>query len=312
MDELFKKMLENDILSEETKKELLEAFTAEIEKAKAEAKEIAIAEAKVDFAKQFAEDKDALVEALDTKVTLFLNEELEELKEDVERFRDLEVEYSTKLVEEKEKMGLQLKADMAQLVEALDVFLEERLTEEMVELKESIEEVKKIEFAKNLFESIEVTFKKKFFDENGLTKQLAESASVLTEKSKKLDESEAKLAKLVRKEEMSRVLEPLHGRPREIMEAILKSVDTNKLDEGYTRFIGKVLHESTTTVEQTPEKEIGVKPTVLAENASKTEIQEDTKVVSGNSAVNEHVEPKQNLVSDAEKLRLRKIAGMLK
>lgn len=310
MDELLEKMLSSELLSEDSKKELVDAFKEEIEKAKTEARELAIAEAKVDFAKKFAEDKEQLVEAIDSKITSLLADEVQELKEDIERFRDLEAEYATKLVEEKEKMGLQLKADMTQLVETLDAFLEQRLTEEVAELKESIEEVKKIEFAKNLFESIETIFHKKWFDESGVAKKLDESAVKLAEKSKQLDEANASLAKLTREKELARVLEPLHGRPREIMEAVLMSVATEKLDESYKNYIGRVLHESVATVVEDSGKE-SAKASVLAEGESTAETSEPTKVVSGDSTVVEqHEEVRTNLLNEAEKQRLQKIAGI--
>lgn len=310
MDELFEQMLTTDVLSDETKTALKEAFKAEVEKAADDARQVAIAEAKVEFAKQFAEDKDALVEALDTKVTSLLAEEIQELKEDIERFRDLEAEFAVKLVEEKEAMGLQLKADMAQLVETLDVFLEQRVTEEMEELKESIEEVKKIEFAKNLFESIEDTFRTKFFNESGFATQLDDTKKELDAKAKKLEEAQTQLNKFVREKELSRVLEPLHGRPREIMEAILKSVTTDKLDEGYTNFIGRVLHESASTVENKSEKE-NVSTSVLAESDSTAETPEATKVVTGDSTVVEQVDGiKQSFLSESDKGRLKKLAGI--
>lgn len=310
MDELLEKMLSSELLSEDSKKELVEAFKEEIEKAKAEARELAIAEAKVDFAKQFAEDKEQLVEAIDSKITQMLSDEVQELKEDIERFRDLEAEYATKLVEEKEKMGLQLKADMTQLVETLDAFLEQRLTEEVAELKESIEEVKKIEFARNLFESIETIYHKKWFDESGAAKKLDEAAAQLAEKSKKLDEAQATLAKLSREKELARVLEPLHGRPREIMEAILLSVQTEKLDESYTKYIGRVLHESATTVVADSGKESAPAP-VLAEGESTADPSEATKVVSGDSTVVEQFEEvRTNQLNEAEKARLQRIAGI--
>lgn len=309
MNELLEKMLSTDILNDETKQELIEAFNAEIEAAKNEAR----AEAKVEFAAQFAEDKAALVEALDTKVTAFLTTEIEELKEDIERFRDLEAEYATKLVEEKQTLALQLKADMADLVETLDVFLEERLTEEVNELKESIEEVKKIEFAKNLFESIEDIYAKKFFNESGMAAKLEESYAALKNATKKLQENEAILNKMVREKELARVLEPLHGRPREIMEAILKSVSTEKLDESYNNYIGRVLHESATVVESKSEKE-NVNTSVLAESDSTAEVPEDNavKVVTGDTTVVEQVvETKQSILSESEKARLRRIAGIV-
>lgn len=314
MDELLEKLLTSELLTEDSKKEITEAFTSALETAKAEAKaeatELAIAEAKVEFAAQFAEDKAALVEAIDTKVTSLLSEEIQELKEDIERFRDLEAEYATKLVEEKEAMGLQLTADMAQLVETLDVFLTERLAEEITELKESIDEVKKIEFAKNLFESIEDTFRKKFFNENEIATKLEESKKELAGKNTKLLETESALNKLVREKEMLRVLEPLHGRPREIMEAILKSVPTDKLEERYTNFIGRVLHESVTTVENKTEKE-NVNTSVLAGSDSTTKTPEATVVVKGDTTVVEHVQgEQQTYLNENERLRLRKIAGI--
>lgn len=310
MNELFDKLLSSELLNEETKQELTTALTAVVEEVKAQAKQEAIAEVTVEYAARFAEDKAALVEAIDTKVTALLSEEIQELKEDIERFRDLEAEHATKLIEEKEAMGLQLKADMAQLVETLDVFLEERLTTEIEELKESIEEVKKIEFAKNLFESIEETFRAKFFNENGITAKLEENANVVAKMTEKLQETESRLNKMVREKELARVLEPLHGRPREIMEAILKSVPTDKLDEGYTNFIGRVLHESATVVENKSEKE-SVSTSVLAESGSTEEPKVATKVVTGDSVV-EHVEEKtkQGILSESEKARLRRIAGI--
>lgn len=310
MDELLEQMLSTELLNDETKKQLAEALNAEIEKAKAEAKEIAIAEANVEMAKQFAEDKAALVEAIDTKITSLLKDEIEELKEDIERFRDLEAEYATKLVEEKERMGLQLQADLAQLVETLDVFLEQRLTEEFTELKESIEEVKKIEYAKNLFEHIENTFKKKFFDESGFAKQLEESAKQLEQKATKLKEVESKLNGLTREKELSRVLEPLHGRPREIMEAILKSVPTDKLEEGYNNYIGRVLHESVAKVGEGSEKESAT-ASVLAESHS-TDNTEATVVVTGNTVDENAGLDQQNVVSESEIIRLKRIAGIIK
>lgn len=314
MDEILQQLLNNDLLNEETKASLAAAFTEEVEKAKseavAEAVEAATAEVKVQFAAQFAADKEQLVEALDTKITTLLSEHIEELREDIEAFRNLEVEMAEKLVEEKEKMGLQVKADLAQLVETLDVFLEERLTEEFVELKESIEDVRKIQFAVKLFESFEGVYKEKFFSENGHQAKLDESAVAVESLTKKLTETNAQLNKMVREQEMARVLAPLHGKTREIMEAILKPSATEKLDETYVKFIGRVLHESA-TVESKSEKE-DASPSVLAESESTTVVTEATKVVDGNTAVVEQAEAPANEINANEKIRLRRLAGISK
>lgn len=311
MNELLEQMLGSELLNDETKQQLKEAFDAELNKIRQEAREEAIAEAKVEYATQYADEKAALVEAIDTKVTAFLQEELAELKEDIERFRDLEAEYAANLIEAKEQLGLQLQADMAQLVETIDDFLEESMTEQFEELKESIEEVKKIDFAKKLFESFEGIYRDKFFDESGMAAQLKESAKALEEKTKALNEAKAELNKINREQKMASVLEPLQGRPREIMEAILKSVATDKLDEAYENFIGRVLHESVTVVENKSEKE-SVNTSVLAESHSTEETPETTVVVTGDSTVVEHAETekKVSVLSESTKAQLRKLSGI--
>lgn len=306
MDEVLKKLLESEILTDDNRQAITEAFLAEIAAVKASAREEAIKEAKLEYAKQFTEEKALLVEALDTKLQTLLAEELAELKEDIERFRDLEAEHAVKLVEHKEQLGVQLKADLAKLVEALDVFLEERLSEEVKELKESIDEVKKIKYAKDLFESIEKSFKDKFFDDNKINEKLDENKKELEQKDKLLKESTDQLNKLVREKTMNEVLSTLTGRPREIMEAILVSYPTNKLQEAYNSYIGRVLNDSITKSEQ----DNGSKPSVLAENVNNTNTEEKNVVKTGNLNESEGTLsiPKE---LNPEIVRLQKVAGIV-
>ena len=91
MEEVLQKLLEADVLSADTKIELEEAFNSKIETAITEAKELATAETKVELAEQWNTERDSLIEAIDNKVTEFLNSEMTELREDLNRFRDLEV-----------------------------------------------------------------------------------------------------------------------------------------------------------------------------------------------------------------------------
>ncbi len=308
MNEVLEKMLSSELLTEDTRNELLEAFKTEIEKVKADARETAITEAKEEYTLKFAEDKVELVEALDTKITALYQEELAELRESIDRFRDLEAEYATKLVEEKEKMSLQLQADMKQLAESLDVFVKQELDSEIKELKESIEEVRKIEFARKLFESIEGTFKEQFFNESELAQKLKDQEVALEEKAKKLKESETTLNKLVREKEFNKVLSSLHGRPREIMEAILKSVPTDKLNEAYETYIGRVLHESTVTEDKSEKED---KTSVLAENTSTKVTKVNEEVVKTGDTVEPVIQERQSTLSESERDALRRHAGLL-
>jgi hypothetical protein len=307
MDEVLEKVLSSELLNEDTKNELLEAFKAELEKAKA----VAVAEAeeatKVEFATRFAEDKANLIEALDTKITALWQSEIEELKEDIERFRDLEAEYATKLVEEKEQMSLQLQADMVVLANTLDSFIAEQLTVEFQELRESIEEVKQIEFGRKMFESMKDIFQDQFYNESDLAMQLKEKELDLNLKAKRLSESEKALKGLVREKEMNTTLSALHGRPREIMEAILKGVPTDKLAEAYDTYIGRVLQES--TVEDKSEKETKV----LAENASNQKVatvKTDEVLITGDTAEIPHTVG-GNMLSESDRIELRRQAGLM-
>jgi hypothetical protein len=91
------------------------------------------------------------------------------------------------------------------------------------------------------------------------------------------------------------------------MEAILKNVDTEQLDEAYKTFIGRVIRESEATGS---EKE----SPVLAESASKKpdtkRVVESAVAVTGDTeVVTESETPKST--ADADRLaRIRRIAGI--
>jgi hypothetical protein len=279
MNELLQQLVENDLLNEDTKKELTEAISKQI----VEATNAAIIEAtaevearvRVELTEQYQADREKLIEALDTKAEEYLKEEMAELREDINRFRDLEVEYAEKLEEAKEELSIVLKGDIEELVETIDSFLEVRLNAELTELKEDISQVKRLRFGSEIYEAFEGIFSKKFVDERGLEASLEEKESRLANINKKLEETTKELEAVKRERKLAEVLSPLHGRSRDVMEAVLKNVATNKLEEAYSHYIPKVLHEES-------EKE-NATASVLAEGEKgKTE---PTKVV-------EAVEPK--------------------
>jgi len=265
MDELLQKLLEAEILSEETKKELETAYQAKLDEAISAAKDDAAAAVRAELTEQWIDERDSLIEAVDSKVTDFLETELDELKEDIERFRDLEAEYAEKLVEAKSEMADELKGDLEDLVEKLDTFLEIRLAAEMDELKEDLEEVRKNDFGRRVFEAFAAEFVDNYSDDDNAEVTLREASERLVDMEAALEESERARAELERSIKMDKVLAPLSGRAKDVMEAILRSVDTNMLEEGYKTFIGRVIRE-------TSEKE----GKVLAESAEeKDEDDED-------------------------------------
>jgi len=308
MDEILQKLLDADILSEDTKKELEEAVQAKLQEAEELAKAEASAQVRAELTEQWVEERDALIEALDSKVTGFLEKEAEELKEDIERFRDLEAEHAEKLVEAKSEMSTELKGDLAELVEKLDAFLEIRLTAEVEELREDIEDVRKNEAGRKMFEAFKAEYQDLIVEEESDEVSLRETQEQLDIAMNSLQKAETKLADKERSEKLSAVLSPLGGQAREVMEPILRNVSTEKLEEGYKTFIGRVLKES----EETSEKE---EAPVLAEGDTevKTEKKVEVELKTGNDKALEEDHKEEDssddskVLSEAAQLRIQRL-----
>ena len=217
MNELLQKLLEAEVLTEDTKKELEEAFKSQLDEAIVAAKDEAAADVRAELTEQWVTEKETLVEAIDTKVGEFLNAEIEELKEDIERFRDLEAEYAEKLVEAKAAMADELKSDLTDLVEKIDSFLEIRLQAEMEELKEDIETVRKNKFGQKVVEAFAEEFMSEFFDDESAQVNLRETETRLADTEEQLKEAERKLAAMEREQKLTKVLAPLNGRSKEVI-----------------------------------------------------------------------------------------------
>jgi hypothetical protein len=318
MDELLKKLLEAEVLTEETKTGLETAFKKQIQEAAETARMEATVAVTAELNEKWIIERDTLIEALDAKVSEVLAEEIEELKADIQSFRDLEVEYAEKIVEAKEVMAETLKSDMAELIEKLDTFLEIRLATEIEELREDLEQAKKKQFGQAMFEAFVEEYEKNYATPDSAEGQLQETKAELESTQTQLREAQETIAKAERSAKLSNILSPLQGRSKEMMEAILHKVDTAMLEDAYKHYIGKVLvKESAVSDDKTSEKE----DSVLAEG-------EDVKVVSGKTVTGDDVDQlkeeakvdlqdkqqqnqKQQL-SESEKARLRTIGGIIR
>lgn len=316
MDELLQKLLEAQVLSPETKKEFETAFKSKLDEAIENAKTTAAADVRAELTEQFVRERDALVEAVDTKVGEFLEQEIEELKEDIERFRDLEAEYAEKVVEAKAAMSNELKGDLVELVDKLDTFLEMRLTAELEELREDVAEVRKVEFGRRVFEAFAQEYMSNYADEDSAESSLQEANAKIEELQTALEESATKRSEIERKVKIEEVLSPLAGRQREVMEMILKNIETSKLEEAYRTFIGRVVRESAEAARSEKEGK------VLAEGASdkaatkKTDKKEQLREAVKNAVVatgDEDTIVEEGKVSEERKEQLahiRRLAGV--
>lgn len=310
MDELLKKLLAAEVLTEDTRQELESAFKKQLDEALSAARTEATLTVTAELNEQWINDREILIEALDSKVTEALTEELSELRADIERFRDLEAEYAEKIVEAKDTMSKQLKADISQLIEKLDSFLELRLTAELDELREDIDIVKKNEFGRKVFESFVTEFKKHYADDDSVESKLNETEQQLEDTLAALEESKKVAAKLERTIKLEKVLAPLSGRTREVMEAILKTVDTDLMEDAYKTYVGRVLKETSEMDVKTSEKE----EKVLAEGVKNvvggvTKTGDDKQLEQEQEQLNQ-VNESAPTITDAERQRLRRLAGI--
>lgn len=274
MDEILKKLLESEMLSEDTRSEITEQFqtfvAAQIDEQRQLIEQEVRTELTQSLSEQWIQERDALIESLDMKTDEILKAELDELKEDISAFRDLEVEYAAKLVEQKQQLAESLQGNISTLAEMLDEFVHLKLSEELEELKTDITETKKLAFGKKMFESFVREYQMNFVDHTDVEKQLAESTKVVEGVKKQLAESKKALDVAVRNVKMTELLSNVSaGKTRDVMETILNTLPTDKLEEGYGKFIGRVLKESATTptAKETEVLAEGAKPQTAAKPA---------------------------------------------
>ena len=299
MDEILSKLLESELLSEETRKEISEQWTAGIETYKQTVREEVTLDVRAELSEQWVKERDTLIESVDTFVTEALTKELAELKSDIERFRDLEAEMAEKLVEEKHTLAEKLEAELESLVDKIDAFFEMRLSAEVEELKEDLEVVKQNEFGRRIFEAFSNEYSKSYHDEDSIASQLSIAESKLEDAEKRLVELEADKAKALREQKMEKVLSSLNGKKREQMAFVLQNVETHKLEEAYKFFIGRVLKEE--VAEQSKE-------TITEETAEV--VAESTVLVTGEQPLVEGVQSETKTKQTAALDNLRRLAGI--
>ena len=311
MDKLLEQLFTSEVLTEEVKQELQAALKKHIDEATTAARAEATATVTAELNEQWISERETLIEALDAKVTEVLTAELAELQEDIERYKDQEAEYAAKLVEAKQELAETMKQDIGTLITELDTWLEIRLTSELEEFREDVSMIKKNEFGRSIYEAFEAEFKKHYTTDDSVESKLSESEQRLSDAMIALEEAERKAAKFERSIKMDKVLSPLSGRTREVMEAILKNVETPLLEESYKTYVGRVLKE-TSKKEVASEKEAPV----LAEGKEAKAVSGVVKTGDNNVQAKEEKaltesEQRQPSLDDAERQRLRKAAGLV-
>ena len=317
-----KTLFENDVVSEDVRAEIEEAWNAKIK----ENKQAVTAELREEFAQKYEHDKSVMVEAIDAMISERLAAEIEEFADDRKQLAEAKAKYAIAmrenadlmkrfvaeslakeiselhddqkaiagkfnmlenfvvdalakeiaefhedkkdLAETKVKLVKEAKSKFAEVKKAfvetsankVSDIVSKTLTSEITALKEDIEEARRNDFGRKLFEAFANEYATSHLNEKSETaklmkvvdlkdKQLAE-AKAFAAKAKQLVESkEAEVNKMKalaeRKEVMNSLVSPLSKDQREIMTDLLESVQTNRLRSAFDKYLPAVIDGKT-------------------------------------------------------------------
>ena len=203
------------------------------------------------------------------------------------------VETKVKLVAEAKKQMAKMKeAFITRSAKVVENAVNTKLAEELKGLKEDISAAREINFGKKIFEAFASEYQNSYLNEKSETSKLmkvvdeatlklADAEKVIEEKKAVIESKEAESKRqadlMERKEKMAEMLKPLGNEKSEVMSQLLESVQTEKLEASFNKYL----------------------PHVMADKA----VKETTKVLSesgGNRAQRE----------DADITNIRKLAGI--
>ena len=345
--EALKTLFENDVVNEEVRREIEEAWDAKV----TENRRAVTAELREEFAKKYEHDKHTMVEAIDKMLEERLASEISEFAEDRKQLAEAKAKYAVKMRENANLMKNfvmeSLKKEVSELHEdqkamadkfaQLEEFVVESLAKEIAEfyedkkdlaetkvklvkeakskfaevkkdfiaksanlvsetvgktlnkemgqLKEDIEAARKNDFGRKLFEAFASEYAGSYLNEKSETAKLLKvidmkekqikEAKTLAVKAKTLAETAAKEKSMLvesakREKIMSSLVAPLGKAQREIMTDLLESVQTNRLQSQFDKYLPAVIDG------KSPAKQ----KAVLAEAKEITGNKEETNVSS--------------------------------
>lgn len=127
MNDILKPLLESDLLSEDVKVQISEAFEAKV----AEIRESVESELREEMANRFEHDREALINAVSQMVEEAIQAELEEFQADRQAVNEERVRLATQITEH----AAQSKEELAARVQVLESFILNTLKEEIVEFE---------------------------------------------------------------------------------------------------------------------------------------------------------------------------------
>ena len=169
------------------------------------------------------------------------------------------VETKVKLVAEAKKQMAKLKETFIQKsAKVVQEAVTKKLGEEMKQLREDISKAREINFGKKIFEAYASEYQASYLNEKSETSKLmkvvdettlklADAEKAVKEKEAVIKTAEAKAVRqaglMERNEKMADLLKPLGKEKGEVMAQLLESVQTEKLQASYDKYLPHVMSE---------------------------------------------------------------------
>jgi len=169
------------------------------------------------------------------------------------------VETKVKLVAEAKKQMAKMKeAFITRSAKVVESAVNKKLAEELKSLKEDISMAREVNFGKKIFEAFASEYQNSYLNEKSesakLMKVVDETALKLADAEKAVKEKQAVIESkeaeskrqadlMERKEKMAEMLKPLGKAKGEVMSQLLESVQTDKLQASFDKYLPHVMNE---------------------------------------------------------------------
>ena len=173
------------------------------------------------------------------------------------------VETKVKLVAEAKKQMAKMKeAFITKSAKVVETAVNQKLAEELASLKEDITAAREINFGKKIFEAFASEYQNSYLNEKSETARLMkvvdETALKLKDAEKAVEEKQAVIESkdaeskrqadlMERKEKMAEMLKPLGKEKGEVMAQLLESVQTDKLQTSFDKYLPHVMADKPVT-----------------------------------------------------------------
>jgi len=251
--------------------------------------------------KELRQDKKVQSEAVAKLEKFVIHALAEEIKE-FDQDKQAVVETKVKLVAEaKQKLAELQTAFVKRSAKLVKEAVANNLGSELAQLKEDIQSARENMFGRRIFEAFANEFAVTHLSENKefekLQAVIAEKEAIIAESQKAIAEKEALVESkdrevrvitesVARKEKLAELLKPLNKEKADVMSSLLESVQTERLQAAYEKYLPAVLNNT---------------PTAKAEKAM---LSESRVEVTGDKSA------KTNEESETNVIEIRRLAGL--